>query len=388
MLTNLIGIVLAFITVMLLLSLVVMAFVQLTQALLRLRGRNLLVGIAALIESEGLADTSDAGTKKRRLSPKKHTAHAADVLNATTAAKLRPAPDPNSLMNVVRGPATSWASPEDIAHAIRARQQGDVRVPIVATSAKTAALRSIGAGAGAAVVDVATVDEDALASKFRSLEPAMSDRFARTMQMWTAIWGVVVAIVFQVNAPALLQMLSTSQAKRDAVLALVPSVLKQAETTVPAGMSDDFVDRALAQLAADPGVANRTDAKDVKARFEQVSGSTDSRGEMVDDLRAVLAGVDNRDAIVRRYGEIIDTTATHDVGAAITTATASVDSLGMIDIRPWGQGGDFYGKPGNVIGVLLTAILLSFGAPFWFEQLKNVASLRDALSKKPAEAKA
>ena len=36
---------------------------------------------------------------------------------------------------------------------------------------------------------------------------------------------------------------------------------------------------------------------------------------------------------------------------------------------------------GNVIGVLVTAILLSFGAPFWFERLKNVVKFKDALSK-------
>src|SRR6266849_4423880 len=110
MLTNLIGIALAFITVMLLLSLVVMAFVQLTQATLRLRGRNLLVGISALIASEKeLAKTLKAPGSKRRLSPKTHTDHAAEILNATTAAKLRPVADPNSLRNVLRGPATSWA---------------------------------------------------------------------------------------------------------------------------------------------------------------------------------------------------------------------------------------------------------------------------------------
>ena len=153
-------------------------------------------------------------------------------------------------------------------------------------------------------------------------------------------------------------------------------------------MSDDFVDRATAQLAADPIVANRSDVAAVKAALEQMSGSTDSKQEMVDDLRAVLAGVDGRDAIVRRYAEIIDSTAVHDVNGAIATAAASVDALGMIDIRPWGQGTDFYWRPVNVAGVLVTAMLLSFGAPFWFEQLKNVASLRDTVSKKAAEVKA
>src|SRR2546426_9137544 len=115
MLSNLIGIVVAFITVMLLLSLVVMALVQLTQSLLRLRARNLLVGISALLQAEGLADDKTDDTKEpakdrvqserpRASGPanvkaarfRKQHALAAVVLNATTAAKLRPVDDPNN----------------------------------------------------------------------------------------------------------------------------------------------------------------------------------------------------------------------------------------------------------------------------------------------------
>src|SRR5215813_14004691 len=98
MLTNLIGIVLAFVTVMLLLSLVVMGLVQLTQSLLRLRGRNLLVGVAALIESEQLSDGPDQ-PDRRRLYSKKHSRQAAEILNETMAAQLRREDAPNSLIN-------------------------------------------------------------------------------------------------------------------------------------------------------------------------------------------------------------------------------------------------------------------------------------------------
>src|SRR3982751_2543663 len=130
MLTDLIGIVLAFITVILLLSLVAMALVQLTQATFRLRGRNLLVGVAALVASEKeLAQDLKPPQSKRRISPKEHTHHAAQILNATTAAKLRPASDPNSLINIVRGPATSWVDPDDLARAIHSRRSAKAAPP-------------------------------------------------------------------------------------------------------------------------------------------------------------------------------------------------------------------------------------------------------------------
>ena len=44
MLSNILGTLLAFVTIMLMLSLIVTSLVQFTQATLRLRGRNLLVG--------------------------------------------------------------------------------------------------------------------------------------------------------------------------------------------------------------------------------------------------------------------------------------------------------------------------------------------------------
>jgi hypothetical protein len=365
MLSNLIGVVLAFVTVMLLLSLIVMALVQLTQALLRLRGRNLIVGIEALLQAEGLAPVASQ-PKQSRLRHREPARHAATVLNATTAAKLRPVRSPNSLVDVVRGPATSTVDPKDLARAIIRNSQ------LAAAPPPPAAHQSV---VGAAEPPPSPVEND-LADKFRALEPAMSDRFARSMQILTAAWGLFVAVLFQVNSPALFKTLSTSEVKREAVIALVPSALKQAESSVPTMAENDFVDRALGELAqAYP---------QHKELFDQVSGSTDSREAMLQELRDVMAGVPNVDAVVARYAQIIDSNTTHDIRSATQAAMTAIDSLDSVDIRPWGQGGAFYMDATNIVGVLITAILLSFGAPFWFQQLKNVAGLRDALAKPKA----
>ena len=37
-------------------------------------------------------------------------------------------------------------------------------------------------------------------------------------------------------------------------------------------------------------------------------------------------------------------------------------------------------RRGNLLGVLMTAALLSLGAPFWFQMLHQLSGLRDALS--------
>jgi hypothetical protein len=42
----------------------------------------------------------------------------------------------------------------------------------------------------------------------------------------------------------------------------------------------------------------------------------------------------------------------------------------------------------NPVGVLLSAVLLSFGAPFWFNALKNLLQLRSILAQKDDEQRA
>jgi hypothetical protein len=146
-------------------------------------------------------------------------------------------------------------------------------------------------------------------------------------------------------------------------------------------MADDFVDRALARLAQDyPGHDEL---------FAQVSGATDSRDAMLEELRAVLAGVASREAMVARYARIIDDLSTRDIDTSLAAASGAIDSLDVAGIGFWKEGTAFYYSPTglnttNLVGVLMTAILLSFGAPFWFDRLKEVATLRSALNKDKA----
>jgi hypothetical protein len=64
---------------------------------------------------------------------------------------------------------------------------------------------------------------------------------------------------------------------------------------------------------------------------------------------------------------------------------AVTDVLGRLNINPWQYGPEFYYEDGtfqlkNIIGVLITAIFLTFGAPFWFSRLQEVLKLKDVLS--------
>lgn len=80
-------------------------------------------------------------------------------------------------------------------------------------------------------------------------------------------------------------------------------------------------------------------------------------------------------------------------------ATKSLTRLGSTataddHLNVWGAGWAFYYSPvrglrlANVLGALVTAALLSLGAPFWFNMLKSLSNLRDALNPKKEEEKA
>jgi hypothetical protein len=70
----------------------------------------------------------------------------------------------------------------------------------------------------------------------------------------------------------------------------------------------------------------------------------------------------------------------------------TTSQLAGFDIRPWADP-KFYGQLdplriefGRIVGVLFMAVLLSFGAPFWYKALKELIGLKDALRKKADQA--
>jgi hypothetical protein len=61
-------------------------------------------------------------------------------------------------------------------------------------------------------------------------------------------------------------------------------------------------------------------------------------------------------------------------------AEAAKDRLAGLDFVPFQEGRDFYKDPNHWFGLLLTAFLVAFGAPFWFDTLKKLVSVRDLFS--------
>jgi len=428
MLSNIVGTLLAFVTIMLMLSLIVTSLVQFTQATLRLRGRNLLVGVGALIEKyvpkEQLANINKSGL---RWNP--HAAVAAHVLNQADAS-AKWLENPNSLGRVLLGPPISWVDSGDLARALvktaaqptSAPNPAPIAVQAAATTLSNAAaaanqaptapaVNNVPAPGGAVAVPpagsaapAAVGPEAAIAAAFQNMEPAISKRFQFIMRIWTVAFSFLIAFAFQLSTPDLLKQLPSADAKRQAILAAVPTLTNES-TKALAFSEDNILEESLKRLAL-----KYPEYKDLFAEIAGIEdpneGILDEKQEMLDEMRNVLGKRDNREQVLSDYSSIIDSLSQSSANAALANSSKLLEQLDSFGISPKFDNFDFYWSLTagpvradgtkewirvkhwrNIVGVLITGILLSLGAPFWFAQLKNLSSLRDAMDPSASAAK-
>jgi hypothetical protein len=351
MLSNIVGTLLAFVTIMLLLSLIVTSLVQFTQATFRLRARNLLFGVAALIQ-EHAPQAKPPGRKTSPLRANPHLAAAARVLNNADAS-LKYLPEPNATGRVLMGPPVSWVNSDDLARAV------------------------------VSTLDTPAGSEAKIKQTFENMEPALAKRFQFIIRIWTVAWSFAIAFAFQVSTPDLLNTLPSADAKRQAIIAAVPNLTNEASRKL-AFSSDDILEESIARLSKI--------FPQYTELFAQVSGDRESKQVMMDEMRNVLGKLADKDKVLYEYSAIIDSGSADAAATAYEHTSQLLDQLNTFGVAPRLDNFKYYAERksgrasgwaiqwGHVFGVLITGILLSLGAPFWFEQLKNLSSLRDAMN--------
>lgn len=324
---DMLGSLIGFVTVVFLLSLVSTSLVQMTSSMLRLRGRNLFRSLERVVQTAG--DTCGLG--EVNMNPKEL---AERVCSSPALLELGRSVIPGAVPRWLRGPSRTWIDKGELKEILDGL--GDVPKELVAK-----------------------VEE-----LFPRLEALSAKRFAFFMRTISIFWALVIAVVFQVSTPDLLQKLSTDAAFRESAIKSIEDEVEY--ESVPAAALD-----ALAERHAELGDV-------LKAVKEAGAGKTD----LISDLRAALKDREDAETVMGDYAELHDKLLRERI-------ESSVGSLAQLDIEPWGQGDDFYGtwvgtwpQPDwrNILGVLLTAALLSLGAPFWFQMLKNLSGLRDLLA--------
>lgn len=198
---------------------------------------------------------------------------------------------------------------------------------------------------------------------FPRFEHSAARRFSFFMRVNSMVWALVVAVLFQISAPDLLRTLS-------------------ADPNLRASYAESFED-----VATYPDVALQAFER-LKGVYEEVEPiaweppANASREQILRSLRAAIGGLEKPETLVAAYADSLDELYLDQVKTSVTR-------LAKLDIQPWGKGHEYYwvveGEDlkvfwKNILGVLMTAILLTLGAPFWFKALKNLSGLKDLLS--------
>jgi len=341
MLLDVLGALIGFAGVMLLLSLIVTSLGQASQHLLRLRGRNLQVALADVLER--------IGKGKGWTAPALASEILRDAALPPSETGARVARNVDKIGGPVRwmrsAPSLVWLSPDELDHALR-----KASTPLSAAKAREA--REL----------------------FEKSQERMTERFKSWMRYLAIFWAIAVAGVFQISAPLLLRDLSTDPALRARYLAETATIQAQGAEAVEQL-------RAVGPAPVDALVEMARRHPRLAAVLEEVSGEGRDVAQLEHEIRDVLRDVPGqREALVGEYRQILAEMRTERVGGSLDVAEDQLGQLARIDIVPWPHGWSFYGRFGNVLGVLITALLLTLGAPFWFDAIKVLTSLRDKIA--------
>ncbi len=276
-LSNTIGIFIAFATLMLLYSIVVTSLVQATQAILRLRGRNLWRGLTRILKDERTDLTEDPSR------------NAFKVLSESAPAVFKVVHNPNSFFERVLGPGVTWLD------------AGQLRAALESSKEK----RKIG---------FTEEQISNIVSKFGRSEKASRKRFQFWTRMLSIAWAAFIAVYFQLSTPDLLNRLSSSEAARAQLINIAENVTKEEKK---------------------------------KAGEEVNQGQLEADSMKAKSMFYLEPGRDTK-FLYHKKGE-------------------GADAEWVVE---WD----------DLAGVIITVLLLVLGAPFWFNMLKSVVNLRDALS--------
>lgn len=368
MLMDLLAAAMGFIVVMMLLSLIITTLSQAVQSFLRLRGRNLYKGICVLLDQiktdSDIYDTRELAEKICK----------------------------SNVLMPVRGGIFSTSLPlySESVPAMPKRIKlplwltGIERSVIEVEDFKDAFLEEL------KVSD--TMDSDIkdklmqIDKLYPRLEKSLSKRFQFIMRKASFVLAIVVAFVFQVSAPDLIHELTTNSEKRAQYLAVAESVRGTGQESLDRLVKyEDVSSAALDRLQEQLSQKNPEYAK----ALEEISGQGETKADMLDEMSNVLSQISPgaKQTITAQYDQILTELYKEQNRVVLDQLRAASDQLATLDIRPWSQGERFYiDEAGlnwrHMFGVMMTAIFLTLGAPFWYKRLQEAANLRDALTKK------
>ena len=337
MVSDILGILLAFITQILLLSVLVTTAVQVTSSLFAIRKRNFNAVFQRVLKSLRTDDTEDPQANSLKIED-------VDVFYGKRASK-------NAIDSLVTPTGISWLSGAGLKRFLEKNP-----------------------------VQLTTEQKTSISDTYEEIELFMSKRFSVIIRTITVTFSLIIAIVFQANSIEMLKHLSTDDTFRQKMLAQVENNNIHRLYRASEEQWETSLNSAIEKFA--------TDNKNLADYVEQVDKSVITISQAERDFLRILngEGVANATKIANNFATQLDETAFTYLSKRSEVLNETLAEGAKFNLTIWPDSSYFSGGYPEVLrrifGVLITVILLSFGAPFWFRMLQNVAALRDLLTPK------
>jgi hypothetical protein len=384
--------VMSFAVLMLLLSLQITVLVQMVIAISGLRGWNLSLSLTQLFKQvdNELGLKAYATTLAREILKHPALTHSWSVFGRRKATAIRPAELFRVLDDLAKNPdsALDKTKREVLAAVLGKTRAGET--PEVAEKANQAVaeLGKLFPGETLAVHDaVARIlrkgkrFEEDVSAWFDTIMDRSTDRFVLYTRWITVAIAFVLVVILHIDSIQIFKQLSTSSDVRAKIVQQVDATLRQAgavmtDTAKPKPLASDAI-RAMKEDLADPS------AKDLVTR---VPGDLTTRQAGQDWLRRNFS--DPKLAMVlpafeKRF-EDVTIARVKELGVSLDSVKSNVEQAGLQIIpQPLPGWKTYPGDQGlHLVGVLMSGLFLSLGAPFWFNALRQLANLRPVLAGK------
>ncbi|MCO7223471.1 hypothetical protein [Pleionea sp. CnH1-48] len=217
---------------------------------------------------------------------------------------------------------------------------------------------------------------------YDTLEVWSNEIFVKQVRAITIAASIFVAFVFQLDTPHLLARLSVDEQTRGKIVeAAVSQFEKNAQQRNDESKAEDY-----RQIVTNL-IGQQKDEKIKAVLSENLESIADSESEQQVRNTIKEALEDFSASEVTEVINQLDETLSIVEQKKLDNITDEISQISLL-VTPFGISTSgfktFYFKPDSwqprfsrILGTLLTAFLLTFGAPFWFEVLKNMINLKN-----------
>jgi hypothetical protein len=245
---------------------------------------------------------------------------------------------------------------------------------------------------GARAVEAMDTMDDAR-KKFTAWSCSCQERaqqwFTMHTRVLTIIFAFLAAFGLQLDTIDIFKVVSTNRVIREKLVAQTSAVTAQAEKVL--GGSQNVIQQALD--AWRKSLKDET-ARQAVASIEATPGISRNQLRQTVDKALTNSQIPGKEDLLADLDKTMDTTALHNLevnAEAYQQVKPDLDQTGFnlfVSDPGWrwhhGWAADF--SP-HFLGMLFSAGLLSLGAPFWYNCLKNLTSLRSAVAQSITEEK-